>query len=187
MAQFRKSLARNSKTASAVGANESAHRGVGRTTMRRTPAVGLEGSLKCQPQGRRLQSCTRNRSSPGQRRGAPLTLGNDTNPERGSEADNAQQLLVLAYMRLCVLPKRSDGSKLTTLATFGAYRVRLVELTSRSEMLHPLWIELFDGRAGRVIDSVGFPDFRSAGQIVEVFMAEAVRLSGIALPSTNSQ
>jgi len=116
-----------------------------------------------------------------------LTSCDDTNPERELEADNAQQLVVLAYMQLSLLPKRSDGSKLTTVASFGAYRVRLVELTSRSDMLHPLWIELFDGRAGRVIDSVGFPDIQGAGQIVEVFMAEAARLSGIAPPNPNSQ
>jgi hypothetical protein len=117
-----------------------------------------------------------------------LTPCDDTNPgRRDPEADNAQQLLVLAYTRLFLLPERPDGSKLTTVASFGSYHVHLLELTSRSNVVHPLWIELFDGRAGRVIDSVGFRDLHDAGRNVEVFMAEAARLSGIAAPGANSQ
>jgi hypothetical protein len=111
----------------------------------------------------------------------------DTNPGQSPEVHNAQELLVMAYTRLFLLPERRDGSKLTTVATFGAYRVRLMEMTSRCDVVPPLWIELFDGHVGRVIDSVGVREVQDAGQIVQVFMAEAARLSGIALPSTNSQ
>jgi hypothetical protein len=115
-----------------------------------------------------------------------LTLGDDRDPERDSEADNAQQLLILAYARLFLLPERPDGSKLTTVASFGSYHVRLVELPSRDK-IHPLWIELFDGRAGRIVDSLGFCDLHDGAENVEAFMAEAARPSGITPRGVNSQ
>jgi hypothetical protein len=114
-----------------------------------------------------------------------LTPCDDTNPGRDSQVDNAQQLLILAYARLFVLRERPDGSKLTTVASFGSYHVRLIELPSRPDMVHPLWIELFDGRAGRITDSVGFRNLQDAGQNVEAFIAEAAHLSGIAPPGAN--
>ena len=134
MAQFRKSLARNSKTASCSSALTRAP--TGEWDVR--PCAGpsrRSGRLPQVPATRQAASVLYKKpelaGAAARRTIDPMQRHQS---RAGSRSDNAQQLLVLAYMRLFVLPKRPDGSKLTTLASFGAYRVRLVELTSRSEM-----------------------------------------------------
>jgi hypothetical protein len=105
-------------------------------------------------------------------------------PEAGSQEfphDHPQRMLILAYTRLFLLPERNDGSKLTTIASFGAFAVRLVELpVAPAKPGYSLWIELYDGHAGRVVDSAGLPDLLAAGPITEAFLAEAARRNELA-------
>jgi hypothetical protein len=91
--------------------------------------------------------------------------------------DHPQRMLIVAYMRLFLLPERADGSKLTTVASFGAYDIRLIEISTgrTTEMVLPLWLELHDRLSHRVIDSAGCKDLQDAGMAVEEFIAEALR------------
>ena len=52
----------------------------------------------------------------------------DDEPDPGPrkiDCDDPQRLLILAYTRLFLLPERANGSKLTCIASFGNYDVRL--------------------------------------------------------------
>jgi hypothetical protein len=106
----------------------------------------------------------------------------DTGPQKIDRGD-PQCLLILAYTRLFLLPERADGSKLTCIASFGSYDVRLIELPlSRSASTPPLWVELYDRADGRAIDSVGCHDLQDAGDATEALVAEAVRRNASAAP-----
>jgi hypothetical protein len=97
--------------------------------------------------------------------------------------DHPQRMLILAYTRLFFLPERPDGSKLTTIASFGWYDVRLIKMdTADNKAVPPLWVELYDGFSARVADSAGCRDLLDAGAATDAFVAEAERLSAIAVP-----
>ena len=109
-----------------------------------------------------------------------------TSPEEldpGMEAPTGvdlQRLLLLAYTRLFLLPEQEDGSKLTTVASFGRYDLRLVEVPVGGNIaVPPLWIELYDRNAGRTIDSAGCWDLHDADVAAEMFMTEARCLNGL--------
>ena len=98
--------------------------------------------------------------------------------------DDPQRMLIVAYTRLFLLPERPDGSKLTTIASYGAYDVRLVELRIGKPATpdQSLWVELYDRLAGRVTDSAGCRDLDEAGTAVEELIAEALWRTGIVPP-----
>jgi hypothetical protein len=116
-----------------------------------------------------------------------MTPCNDIDPGSGEISDDhSQHMLILAYTRLFLLPERTDGSKLTTIATFGCYNVRLLEVdTAGNKAVPPLWVELYDRFSARVLDSAGCRDLLHAGAATATFLAEAQRLNGIA-PSRGS-
>ena len=98
---------------------------------------------------------------------------------RKFDPDPPQSLLIVTYARLFLLPERTDGSKLTTIASVGTYDIRLTELPIRqnSSEIHPLWVELYDARNGRVLDSAGCHDLQDAGAATEAFIAAPQRLT----------
>jgi hypothetical protein len=97
------------------------------------------------------------------------------------EPDNPQRLLILAYTRLFLLPEREGGWKLTAIAAFGRFEVRLIEFQDpRLGSLAPLWVELYDRLAAQVLDSCGCRDLLDAGGATESLVADAQRLSGLA-------
>jgi hypothetical protein len=109
-----------------------------------------------------------------------------TRPEEfdpGMEAPTGidlQRLLLLAYTRLFLLPEQEDGSKLTTVASFGRYDLRLTEVACGGSIaVPPLWIELYDRHARRIIDSAGCWDLHDADVAAEMFMTEAKCLNGL--------
>jgi hypothetical protein len=91
--------------------------------------------------------------------------------------DDPQRLLILAYTRLCLLPERPNGSQVTTIMSCGAYDVRLIEVPAAmtAPASPPLWVELYDRRAGQAVDGVGCRDLCVAGAATEAFITEAVR------------
>jgi hypothetical protein len=104
-------------------------------------------------------------------------------PDGGARAvpsDDPQRLLVIAYARLSLSPERPDGSRLATIASFGALSVRVVELPVETDTPtpFPIWVELYDLAAGQLIDSAGCRDLREAGVATEAFIAEAQRRNG---------
>jgi hypothetical protein len=119
------------------------------------------------------------------RRGNGMSSSED--PEREAQKvprDHPQLLLIQAYTRLFLIPERMDGSKQTTVATFGTYDVRLSELSpaARSSKTYPLWLELCESSSGRVIDSRGCQDLDDASGALDAFLAEATRLGGVKSP-----
>ena len=113
-----------------------------------------------------------------------MTRDDEPDPgPRKMDCDDPQRLLILAYTRLFLLPERADGSKLTCIASFGSYDVRLIELPlGRSASVPPLWVELYDRADGRAIDSVGCHDLQDAGMATEALVAEAVRRNTLTAP-----
>jgi hypothetical protein len=100
---------------------------------------------------------------------------------REGDPEYFQRLLILAYTRLFLLPERADGSKLTTIASFAPYEIRLVEIgPDVANSIPPLWIEIHNTVSGRVLDSAGCWDLQQAGVATEAFIAEVGRLNGFA-------
>jgi hypothetical protein len=119
------------------------------------------------------------------RRGNDMSSSED--PERDAQnvpRDHPQLLLIQAYTRLFLIPERMDGSKQTTVASFGAYDVRLSELSpaAPSSRTCPLWLELCERVSGRVMDSRGCQDLDDASGVLDAFVADAMRLSGVESP-----
>jgi hypothetical protein len=114
---------------------------------------------------------------------AEACMTSPEDPDSGAEAptgDDLQRLVILAYTRLFLLPEREDGSKLTTVMSLGRYDLRLIEVPiGTTGAVPPLWIELYDRYAGRVIDSAGCWDLHDADLVAEMFLTEARSLHGI--------
>jgi hypothetical protein len=111
-------------------------------------------------------------------RGNFMPGNNGSDPDLGGAgADDAQTMLILAYTRLFLLPEAPDGSKLTTIASFGSYDVRLIELPPNSHASLPLWIELYDQTAKQVVDSTGCRDLQEAGVATKAFVTQAELLN----------
>ena len=61
-----------------------------------------------------------------------MTTCEDPGPDmQDFPPDHPQRLLMQAYARLPLLPERADGSKQTTVASFGAYDLCLSELSPK--------------------------------------------------------
>jgi hypothetical protein len=106
----------------------------------------------------------------------------DTGP-REIDTDHRQRLLILAYTRLFLLPERADGSKLTTIASFGTYDVRIVELPfCTSASTPPLRVELYDRANRQIIDSVGCHDLQDTGAATEALITKALRRNDLTIP-----
>jgi hypothetical protein len=65
-----------------------------------------------------------------------------------------ERLIVQSYIGVLRAPRALNGQKVVSLSRHGLYEVRLLE---PSEMAHdkdlPFWIELFDNRHNRCVDS----------------------------------
>jgi hypothetical protein len=99
--------------------------------------------------------------------------------------DHPQRMVIVAYTRLFLLPERTDGSKLTTIASIGGYDIRLIELPIGLTPLHihPLWVELRNAETGQVLDSAGCRDLPDAAVATDSFISEARSLIALGSPS----
>jgi hypothetical protein len=109
------------------------------------------------------------------RRSAAMTEESNDRPP-GIDPDHPQRLLVLAYTRLFLLPERPNARRSTTIASYGAFDVRLVEPSSDGTD-GALLVELYDSKNRRVIDAVGCRDLQEAGAATEKLISEAARRS----------
>jgi hypothetical protein len=94
-------------------------------------------------------------------------------------SDHPRRLVIIAYAQLSTLPPTANGMKCTTVAAFGEYIVRLIALTARpaEEALPRLWVELYDARAGHMLDGAGCDDVEAAIAAAAAFLAEAKSLN----------
>ena len=73
---------------------------------------------------------------------------------------------------------RDDGSRVVSLARFGAYEVRLIELAQKgSGDLPPLWLELYSHHVQWGIDSCSAISFEEAVIAAEALISQARRLN----------
>jgi hypothetical protein len=83
------------------------------------------------------------------------------------------QLYIWALSR----DKGVDGVRTATVARYGAYEVRLVELMLDPQVdTIPFWVELFDHKSAVTIDSCGGHDFEETAAGTAGLISQASRL-----------
>jgi len=92
--------------------------------------------------------------------------------------DEVEQRIIRAYVQLLFAHDNLDGSRIVTVAQFGALEVRLSELPSVQK--HPdvpqFWLEMYSHASLSTLDSYGCFDFDEAELAAAVeFVFEAER------------
>jgi hypothetical protein len=77
-----------------------------------------------------------------------------------AQIDFVEQRIMRAYTYLFLVPTDSTGMKYVSLARFGQYEVRLVELEVADD--RTTWLELFARNTQTAIDSCCFRDLEQA-------------------------
>jgi hypothetical protein len=87
-----------------------------------------------------------------------------------------ERLLIIAYARLLVLSEQADSWRAALITAVGDCELRLVEMpvSERADSC-PLWVELWDRKVGRIIDSAGCRDLDEVLAATERFLAAAQR------------
>jgi hypothetical protein len=89
----------------------------------------------------------------------------------------AERRLIRAYLALYLAPAGEDGARTVSLARFGAFEVRLVEVTQAlSAEIPPLWLELYAHGIRSSLDSCGCDEFEEAVLAADAFVAQAKEL-----------
>jgi hypothetical protein len=90
-----------------------------------------------------------------------------------------------AYVRLFSVPESQDGARTISLARFGNYEVRLVELVQSDGACDPpLWVELYDRNIAGSIDSCSASDLEETVCAAEQLLLQAKQLSEAPIPVT---
>jgi hypothetical protein len=88
-----------------------------------------------------------------------------------------------AYVRLFFLPASKEGARIVSLARFGNYEIRLLELSTMDyDRDPPLWMELYDHDIPAAIDSCRCGDLEDAVCAAEKLLSQAKQLSEAAEP-----
>jgi hypothetical protein len=81
------------------------------------------------------------------------------------------------YISLLLAPKNTDGSCTVSLARYGAYEVRLVELAHDADSDgSSLWLRLYDRESRSSLDNHRCDDLDHAEILVEHLLSRAMRL-----------
>jgi hypothetical protein len=96
---------------------------------------------------------------------------------RESSDDRAELRLTRGYVELGVVPADHKGSKTVSLARFGEYEVRLVEVVPANRAdATPMWLELYSHETKFGIDSCRCYDLEAAVQATEELISRARQL-----------
>ena len=88
--------------------------------------------------------------------------------------DHAELRLTRGYVELGVVPADHDGAKTVSLARFGEYEVRLVEVMPVNHAdATPMWLELYSHETRSGIDSCRCYDLEAAVQATEKLISRA--------------
>jgi hypothetical protein len=91
--------------------------------------------------------------------------------------DRAELRLTRGYVELGVAPADSEGTKTVSLARFGEYEVRLVEVVPANRAdATPMWLELYSHETRSGIDSHRCYDLEAAVQATEELISRAKSL-----------
>jgi hypothetical protein len=91
-----------------------------------------------------------------------------------AHVDLVEQRIVRAYTYLFLVPTDSTGTKHVSLARFGQYEVRLLELATSDE--RTTWLELFARNTQTAIDSCCFGDLEEAADAAGYLISSARQL-----------
>lgn len=88
--------------------------------------------------------------------------------------DHAELRLTRGYVELGVVPADHNGAKTVSLARFGEYEVRLVEIVpaNRADAM-PMWLELYSHETQSGMDSCRCYDLEAAVQAAEELISRA--------------
>ena len=78
-----------------------------------------------------------------------------------------------AYVGLMLAPESEDGSRIVSLARYGAFEVRLVEFHHCTSEVRPFWVELYCQDTQASLDSYLCDDLESAEVATEQFTSHA--------------
>jgi hypothetical protein len=113
---------------------------------------------------------------------SPILFGTTLQGQRMcmTSGDSASdQRVARAYIRLLLAPEGKDGSKTVSLARFGQYEVRLVELSQIDSADAALfWMELYAHHVQLAVDSCGCHELEEAVIAAEELVSQARRLNG---------
>jgi hypothetical protein len=88
-----------------------------------------------------------------------------------------ERRLIQAYLKLFLAVQSEDGVKTVSLARFGSYEVRVIELwhdTSASGF--PVWLELYEHDTHSTLDSCGCSELEEAVAAADELIAQARQL-----------
>lgn len=91
---------------------------------------------------------------------------------------SVETLVMQAYLQLVLVAWDESGSRAISLAKYGNYEVRLLEVKSADpvEMPH-LWVELYGNDVQAPIDACGCDDIEAAAMAAEHVMSQAKQLA----------
>jgi hypothetical protein len=100
-----------------------------------------------------------------------------TGVPRTADRKLTHRQFVAAYLALFLVRAGDDGTKVASLARFGAYEVRLIEFIEQTLVDTPVvWMELFAHDTRSSLDSVRCDDLDEAVATAEEFVARAREL-----------
>jgi hypothetical protein len=107
-------------------------------------------------------------------RGAIMTTDERCDDGARDIGSDLERLLIIAYARLLVLSEQADSWKAALITAVGDCELRLVEMpVSERANTCPLWVEFWDRKVGRIIDSAGCRDLDDVLAATERFLAAA--------------
>ena len=97
---------------------------------------------------------------------------------KASNRESIEALVTHAYLQLVNVAWDPNGSRSASLATYGNYQVRLLELLPVANRNVPfLWIELHDLAAQTTVNSFGCDDFEGIVHAAEQVISQAKKLA----------
>jgi hypothetical protein len=88
-----------------------------------------------------------------------------------------ERRLIQAYLKLFLAAQDEDGSKTVSLARFGSYEVRVIELWhDASASGFPVWLELYEHDTHSTLDSCGCSELEEAVAAADELISQARQL-----------
>ncbi len=88
-----------------------------------------------------------------------------------------ERRLIQAYLKLFLAVQSEDGVKTVSLARFGSYEVRVIELSRDAAAGNfPVWLELYEYNTRSTLDSCGCPEIEEAVAAADELIMQARQL-----------
>ena len=88
-----------------------------------------------------------------------------------------ERRLIQAYLKLFLVAEGDDGARIVSLARFGSYEVRVIELSrDASAGSFPVWLDLYEHNTGSTLDSCGCSELEEAVAAANELITQARQL-----------